>query len=377
MFCDVFKLFDLSTGDGDGDVIRIRFTILKKTVSQISSALEDEIESEISGYLSGNLTYFGKVELVSFNPRKQEEVSVTIDLHFNQKLNESTKQEIFKMLYELIEITGSVGELSVDNFAVSANNDGGMYAYNYCNISDRGCPTGVHCNGEGHSCTATCDENTEYCLNGGTCMPFSDVIQCECPEGFFGKDCKLTNRRRILNETARIILIVIAGLVALLIFLLLLFCLCRKCQPKKRPNRELFGVENVVALNCRNEIVTVGGVAIQTDDSFLLNLSHANGVPPKPGYSHKVMQTNESFLLTRSQNPKVAQVKGQPHENSQSANGSSSSPSTSEGGVDGNNRETRPISNGNNSPSTTVTVSKPNVGATQTGGSLPRNIVKV
>lgn len=52
MFCDVFKLFDLSTGDGDGDVIRIRFTILKKTVSQISSALEDEIESEVTHNLS-------------------------------------------------------------------------------------------------------------------------------------------------------------------------------------------------------------------------------------------------------------------------------------------------------------------------------------
>lgn len=59
-------------------------------------------------------------------------MSVTIDLHFNQKLNESTKQEIFKMLYELIEITGSVGELSVDNFAVSANNDG-EYRRTYSN----------------------------------------------------------------------------------------------------------------------------------------------------------------------------------------------------------------------------------------------------
>ena len=45
----------------------------------------------------------------------------------------------------------------------------------------------------------------------------------------------------------------------------------------------------------------VGGVGCQTDDSFLLTQHMLNGIPPKPGFSHSVMQTTDSFLLAKSQ----------------------------------------------------------------------------
>ena len=50
-----------------------------------------------------------------------------------------------------------------------------------------------------------------------------------------------------------------------------------------------------------NDYFIVGGVGCQTDDSFLLTQYMLNGIPPKPGFSHSVMQTTDSFLLAKHQ----------------------------------------------------------------------------
>ena len=64
---------------------------------------------------------------------------------------------------------------------------------------------------------------------------------------------------------------------------------------------ELFGIENVVALELSDEKSHISGMATQTDESFLLTRSHKDGVAPKPGHAHKIMQTNDSFLLAKTQ----------------------------------------------------------------------------
>lgn len=66
-------------------------------------------------------------------------------------------------------------------------------------------------------------------------------------------------------------------------------------------SEELFGIENVVALELMDEKSHLGGMATQTDESFLLARSHKDGVAPKAGHAHKIMQTTDSFLLSKAQ----------------------------------------------------------------------------
>lgn len=70
----------------------------------------------------------------------------------------------------------------------------------------------------------------------------------------------------------------------------------------KSPHRsDIYPAENIIALEMSNDYFIVGGVGCQTDDSFLLTQYMLNGIPPKPGFSHSVMQTTDSFLLAKSQ----------------------------------------------------------------------------
>ncbi len=64
---------------------------------------------------------------------------------------------------------------------------------------------------------------------------------------------------------------------------------------------DIYPAENVIALEMSNDYFIVGGVGTQTEDSFLLTQYMLNGIPPKPGFSHSVMQTTDSFLLAKSQ----------------------------------------------------------------------------
>lgn len=352
------------------DNFRIRFTLLDYKWTNRSKKLEEKVLDQVSFALKERLPDFAGAEFDAFRKSKEDSsLTADMEIYLNEKLSGASRAAAYDILLDLVAVRGAFGSLTVGGLKVE-NDIGQMNAFTYCNITEKSCPDGVHCVGNGSSCTASCKMNEAYCLNGGTCRDEDVYITCHCPADVTGDRCEVGGA--ILSDTARVAVIAVAVVIFLLILLILLFCLVRKCQPCTKPSRELYGVENVVALHSiREEAGPVGGVAIQTDDSFLLNLSYANGVPPKAGYSHKIMQTDESFLLARSQNPRVAQVKAQAHL-SQSQNGS---PTTSENS--NGSREPKPSPQGGTSSTQPEDNSKVNAEGTQTGGSLPRKIIKV
>ncbi|KAJ8036618.1 hypothetical protein HOLleu_20643 [Holothuria leucospilota] len=355
------------------DNFRIRFTILDYKWANTSKKLEDKVLDQVSFALKERLPDFAGAEFDAFRKSKEDSsLTADMEIYLNEKLSGASRAAAYDILLDLVAVRGAFGSLRVGGLKVE-NDIGQMNAFTYCNITEKSCPDGVHCVGNGSSCTASCKMNEAYCLNGGTCRDEDVYITCHYTQRNSAHAQQHTSCPfHFSADTARVAVIAVAVVIFLLILLILLFCLVRKCQPCTKPSRELYGVENVVALHSiRDEAGPVGGVAIQTDDSFLLNLSYANGVPPKAGYSHKIMQTNESFLLARSQNPKVAQVKAQTHL-SQSQNGS---PTTSENS--NGSREPKPSPQGGTSSTQPEDNSKVNAEGTQTGGSLPRKIIKV
>lgn len=360
------------SGDNGDVVIRIKFSILNSTLSEVSQQVADTMENEVDAVMRSNLAYFKEASFFMFKFESLHTI-VYLDLKFNQVLEEEQLDEVRKILYELIEVQNTIKNFWVDNLLISEQSGGRMYTYNYCNISGT-CPSGARCIDGVDTCSATCDNNKGFCLNRGTCKQSGQVIKCDCPKRFNGTRCELS--KGAFSDSVWIALIAVVGIVALLLLLILLFCLCKRCNSQKRSDREIYGVENVIGLQAvSDEMASVGGVAIQTDDSFLLNLTYGNGVPPKSGYSHKIMQTNDSFLLARSQNPRVSPVKKvQSHSNGSTPN-ESSRPGTSEGNARGENKETATLPSGGNSQPRTVSSTNP-TSEVKTPGS-PRNIMTV
>ncbi|XP_072173542.1 uncharacterized protein [Diadema setosum] len=224
-------------------------------------------------------------------------------LEFEPRLPDDDRREVIKVLYEIVERNHTLGTLTVNELHVM------LYSDKYVQISDAckitGCPREMSCTSVGNECIAVCANNTDYCLNDAECVDESFPVTCTCRKDFSGPRCgdKMSD-----DDHAKTNLYVgiiaassIAGIIVLAIIAASCINLFNKRGGRTGKSDELFGIENVVALELSDEKIEIDGIGTQTDESFLLARSHKDGVPPKQGCAHKIMQTNDSFLLTKAQ----------------------------------------------------------------------------
>ncbi|XP_038058461.1 interphotoreceptor matrix proteoglycan 2-like [Patiria miniata] len=292
--------------DPPGQKLVMRFTISNRNYSDIENPDErEELESllvEELEELYSNNKKFRSVTVLEF---RNGSIIVDVELEFTDALNVQERAQVFTALYEKVVLNGTLGALEVQDLK-HVKDDGKIEELNdACDI--RPClQTEMKCVANGTKCTASCSDNKGYCLNNSTCRPNNDYIVCKCKKDFFGYRCdkKPLPPSGGRDDNAYIGIIAAAGIAVLLLLVMIVGCGYSRLvnRGKESDTSKLFQADNMVALEMLDEPPpVVGGVACQTIESFLLTKYMKHGIPPKPGFQHEIIQTNESFLLDKAQ----------------------------------------------------------------------------
>ncbi|XP_041459329.1 uncharacterized protein LOC121410974 isoform X1 [Lytechinus variegatus] len=284
--------------------IKVKFTLPGKSNGDIGGTLRTDIKNAINPILSEKFEEYN-TSSVAFSECKDDCLTATVKLDFRLRITLEERRGVIKVLYEIVERNQTLGNLRVEMLYVL--NVKGSYEriHTACDITH--CKPDMKCFIEGNDCSSVCADNTEYCHHG-RCEKFAQqsFITCHCEEGFTGPRCT----QEIGNDESDgkpdlYVGIIAASAIACIIVLAIILATCINIFNKKRirtgRSEELFGIENVVALELMDEKSQLDGMATQTDESFLLARSHKDGVAPKAGHAHKIMQTNDSFLLAKAQ----------------------------------------------------------------------------
>ncbi|XP_022102464.1 uncharacterized protein LOC110985625 [Acanthaster planci] len=319
--------------DLPGSTFVIRFNISNKDYDNIKNQTErEELErllvQEFKELFIGNK----KLKSVTVSELRNGSIIADVKLEFKEVLNIKEREEVIMTLFEQVVLNGTLGAFEVEDLKLVSGNGEVMELNNACDV--RPClQTEMKCMASGIKCTASCSDNKGYCLNNSTCQESNDYIQCKCKKGFFGYRCdkKPLPPSGGRDDNAYIGIIAAAGIAVVLLLVMIIGCGYNRLvnRGKECDTSKLFPAENSVALEMLDEPPpVVGGVACQTIESFLLTKYMKHGVPPKPGFQHEIVQTNESFLLAKAQREREAAVNNVPASSTQSGNGASPPPTS-------------------------------------------------
>ncbi|XP_030829370.1 uncharacterized protein LOC100891846 isoform X2 [Strongylocentrotus purpuratus] len=265
--------------------VTVKFTLPDKSPTDIGEPLRLEIRNAINPILKEKFEDYN-ASSIAFSSGS---LIANVKLDFRLRITVEERREVIKVFYEMVERNNTLGSLRVEKLYVL--NVQGSYDRidDACHITR--CPSGMTCFTDGNDCTSVCTTNQHYCHHG-TCEKVSKrspFITCHCEEGYTGGRCDKEIRDE--SEADLYVGIIAASVIACIIVLAILLGTCINLFNKRRirtgRSEELFGIENVVALELMDEKSHLGGMATQTDESFLLARSHKDGVAPKAGHAHK------------------------------------------------------------------------------------------
>ncbi|XP_033628693.1 hyalin-like isoform X1 [Asterias rubens] len=157
------------------------------------------------------------------------------------------------------------GELTNVAEAQLENEDGSKEVLDECVTLP--CPKDMTCKAEGRRCTATCQDNTGYCLNDGVCgIDAQNLVICYCRSpNIYGTRCQMT-----VSLTGKQLVFVILGIiwVFMLIFAITAYIIALIRRKHTKQMMELKSATNGKNQAVNLSIVTKNNNRNETDDSF-------------------------------------------------------------------------------------------------------------
>ncbi|XP_041457714.1 uncharacterized threonine-rich GPI-anchored glycoprotein PJ4664.02-like [Lytechinus variegatus] len=199
--------------------------------AEVVSTLE-QVYSSTNNFRSAGVTRFLKGSVIP-----------EVRLEFTSSLDDDLKSNALGTLYNAVDESGGrLGNFSVDNVA-SIDENGYFQTVDACFILP--CPSGAYCYVDpiDNQCWLTCDRNSGYCLNGGTCIPPDDgetIATCTCTNNYEGRRCEvaITTVAPTIDLQMRLVIILasICGIMALLFLILAIVLIwwCRRLKYTKR-----------------------------------------------------------------------------------------------------------------------------------------------